>query len=185
MIVQTTKVGILVKNVLKNNVKKIFSFYISESPTSSRSGSLSDDLSSESNISLSKMEHRSLDFKLLLDEVKSGQQVSSNLILRQYLLLLGLLFQVTIHLVAPSRQEKAAWLTDIAQVRLKKKLYLTERERELSLHLLIYTVSTFSTNFFQLHVFFSLSCSAWITYISMDYSTTLCLMPVPPHYLSV
>ena len=185
MIVQTTKVGILVKNVLKNNVKKIFSFYISESPTSSRSGSLSDDLSSESNISLSKMEHRSLDFKLLLDEVKSGQQVSSNLILRQYLLLIGLLFQVTIHLVAPSRQEKAAWLTDIAQVRLKKKLYLTERERELSLHLLIYTVSTLSTNFFQLHVFFSLSCSVWITYISMDYSTTLCLMPVPPHYLSV
>lgn len=37
---------------------------------------MSDDLSSESNISLSKMEHRSLDFKLLLDEVKSGQQVS-------------------------------------------------------------------------------------------------------------
>lgn len=111
--------------------------------------------------------------------------LSLNLILRQYLLLIGLLFQVTIHLVAPSRQEKAAWLTDIAQVRLKKKLYLTERERELSLHLLIYTVSTLSTNFFQLHVFFSLSCSVWITYISMDYSTTLCLMPVPPHYLSV
>ena len=143
MIVQTTKVGILVKNVLKNNVKKIFSFYISESPTSSRSGSLSDDLSSESNISLSKMEHRSLDFKLLLDEVKSGQQVSSNLILRQYLLLLGLLFQVTIHLVAPSRQEKAAWLTDIAQVRLKKKLYLTERERTFSTSSYILYIHTF------------------------------------------
>ena len=84
------------------------------------------------------MEHRSLDFKLLLDEVKSGQQVSSNLILRQYLLLLGLLFQVTIHLVAPSRQEKAAWLTDIAQVRLKKKLYLTEREN--FLYIFLYTV---------------------------------------------
>ena len=143
MIVQTTKVGILVKNVLKNNVKKIFSFYISESPTSSRSGSLSDDLSSESNISLSKMEHRSLDFKLLLDEVKSGQQVSSNLILRQYLLLLGLLFQVTIHLVAPSRQEKAAWLTDIAQVRLKKKLYLTERERTFSTSSYLHCIHTF------------------------------------------
>ena len=85
MIVQTTKVGILVKNVLKNNVKKIFSFYISESPTSSRSGSLSDDLSSESNISLSKMEHRSLDFKLLLDEVKSGQQVSRLKPILQYI----------------------------------------------------------------------------------------------------
>ena len=39
---------------------------------------MSDDLSSESNASFSKNEHRSLDFKLLLDEVKSGQQVRKN-----------------------------------------------------------------------------------------------------------
>ena len=165
----------------------------SESPTSSRSGSLSDDLSSESNVSLSKMEHRSLDFKLLLDEVKSGQQVSQNtwqdfnwkkgflenLILRQFLFLIRLLFQVTIHLVAPSRQEKAAWLTDIAQVRLrqKKKCILQQRENFLLLY------PHFPLTSFNL--MFSFHYSVWITYISMDYSTTLCLMPVPPHYLSV
>lgn len=152
----------------------------SESPTSSRSGSLSDDLSSESNVSLSKMEHRSLDFKLLLDEVKSGQQVSQNtwqdfnwkkgflenLILRQFLFLIRLLFQVTIHLVAPSRQEKAAWLTDIAQVRLRqKKMYLTA-ERELSP-----LISTLSTNFFQLDVFFSLQCMDNVHFNGLFYNT--------------
>ncbi len=44
----------------------------------------------------SDSQHRCLDFKLLVDDVKSGQQV-------------------TVHLVAPTRQEKQAWITDISQ----------------------------------------------------------------------
>ena len=47
-----------------------------ESPCSSHSDSLMDDMSNESNDgSSSKNEHRSLDFKLIVDDVKSGQQV--------------------------------------------------------------------------------------------------------------
>ena len=47
-----------------------------ESPCSSHSESLSDDMSNESNDgSLTKNEHRSLDFKLIVDDVKSGKQV--------------------------------------------------------------------------------------------------------------
>jgi hypothetical protein len=38
-----------------------------------------------------------LDFKLLVDCVKTGEQL-------------------VLHLVAPTKQEKAAWVTDIAQV---------------------------------------------------------------------
>ena len=38
------------------------------------------------------------DFKLLVEDVKSGQTI-------------------TVHLVAPSRQEKEAWITDISQVK--------------------------------------------------------------------
>jgi hypothetical protein len=38
-----------------------------------------------------------LDFKLLVDCVKTGEQL-------------------ILHLVAPTKQEKAAWVTDIAQV---------------------------------------------------------------------
>ena len=60
-----------------------------ESPNSSDSS-----LSEAGNI---KSEHKCLDFKIMLDDVKSGQQV-------------------VIHLVAPTRQEKAAWITDISQV---------------------------------------------------------------------
>ena len=49
-----------------------------ESPCSSHSDSLMDDMSNESNDgSSSKNEHRSLDFKLIVDDVKSGQQVNS------------------------------------------------------------------------------------------------------------
>ena len=39
----------------------------------------------------------SLDFKLIVDDVKSGKQIN-------------------IHLAAPTKQEKAAWITDITQV---------------------------------------------------------------------
>ena len=39
----------------------------------------------------------SLDFKLILDDIKSGKQIS-------------------IHLAAATKQEKAAWITDITQV---------------------------------------------------------------------
>ena len=50
--------------------------YSLESPCSSHSESLSDDMSNESNDgSLTKNEHRSLDFKLIVDDVKSGKQV--------------------------------------------------------------------------------------------------------------
>ena len=42
-------------------------------------------------------QQKCLDFKLIWDDVKAGRQV-------------------TLHMVAPSRQEKAAWVTDIAQV---------------------------------------------------------------------
>ena len=66
---------IIIKKSIKMNVRYNCFYTITESPCSSRSGSMSDDLSSESNVSFSKNEHRSLDFKLLLDEVKSGQQV--------------------------------------------------------------------------------------------------------------
>ena len=52
--------------------KKIM--FLPDSPASSHSGSLSD-MSAESNGSLSKNEHRTLDFKLIVDDVKSGQQV--------------------------------------------------------------------------------------------------------------
>ncbi len=38
-----------------------------------------------------------LDFKLLVDDVKKGDQV-------------------TVHLVAPTKQEKEAWIADISQV---------------------------------------------------------------------
>ena len=48
--------------------------FLPDSPASSHSGSLSD-MSAESNGSLSKNEHRTLDFKLIVDDVKSGQQV--------------------------------------------------------------------------------------------------------------
>ena len=54
----------------------MFTFVI-ESPCSSHSDSLMDDMSNESNDgSSSKNEHRSLDFKLIVDDVKSGQQVN-------------------------------------------------------------------------------------------------------------
>ena len=43
-----------------------------------------------------KAEYHSLDFKIQLDAVKSGQETS-------------------LHLVAPTKQEKAAWITDISQ----------------------------------------------------------------------
>ena len=49
-----------------------------DSPTSSHSGSLSD-MSSGSNGSLPKSEHKSLDFKLIVDDVKSGQQVNDTI----------------------------------------------------------------------------------------------------------
>ena len=38
-----------------------------------------------------------LDFKLIVDDIKSGKQIS-------------------IHLAAATKQEKAAWVTDITQV---------------------------------------------------------------------
>ena len=37
-------------------------------------------------------------------------------VISQLILNLYKLFQVAVHLVAPTRQEKAAWITDIAQV---------------------------------------------------------------------
>ena len=46
----------------------------------------------------SKVDYHSLDFKLVIDDVKSGQQK-------------------VLHVVVATRQEKAAWITDIAQVR--------------------------------------------------------------------
>ena len=55
--------------ILRACIRKI------DSPTSSHSGSLSD-MSSGSNGSLPKSEHKSLDFKLIVDDVKSGQQVN-------------------------------------------------------------------------------------------------------------
>ena len=55
--------------------KYFITYFRLDSPSSSHSGSLSD-MSSESNGSLSKNDHRSsLDFKLIVDDVKSGQQV--------------------------------------------------------------------------------------------------------------
>ena len=45
----------------------------------------------------SKMEYHSLDFKIRIDCVKSGQETY-------------------VHLVAPTKQDKAAWITDISQV---------------------------------------------------------------------
>ena len=46
-----------------------------------------------------KTEQRTcLDFKIIMDDFKNGQQIVA-------------------HLVAPTRQEKAAWITDISQVR--------------------------------------------------------------------
>ena len=43
------------------------------------------------------------DYELIVDDVKTGQQVN-------------------IQLVAPTRQEKAAWITDISQVRTVRQL---------------------------------------------------------------
>ena len=51
----------------------------------------------------SKMEYHSLDFKIQIDCVKSGQETY-------------------VHLVAPTKQDKAAWITDISQVNFIKIL---------------------------------------------------------------
>ena len=51
----------------------------------------------------SKMEYHSLDFKIQIDCVKSGQETY-------------------VHLVAPTKQDKAAWITDISQVNFIKLL---------------------------------------------------------------
>ncbi|XP_023341208.1 ras-specific guanine nucleotide-releasing factor 2 [Eurytemora carolleeae] len=53
-------------------------------------------LSDVSSVSNSKLDYQSLDFKLIIDCVKSGDQL-------------------VLHLVAPTKQEKAAWVTDITQ----------------------------------------------------------------------
>ncbi|TRY67068.1 hypothetical protein TCAL_03106 [Tigriopus californicus] len=62
-----------------------------ESPCGSSDSSSTSDMGN-----IVKYEHKSLDFKLIMDDVKSGNQV-------------------TIHLVAPTHQEKASWITDITQ----------------------------------------------------------------------
>ena len=55
-------------------------------------------VSGESNVSnCSKSDQKCLDFKLIVDDVKTGRQI-------------------TVHLAAPTKQEKAAWITDITQV---------------------------------------------------------------------
>eukprot|EP00095_Tigriopus_kingsejongensis_P007206 maker-scaffold192_size271026-snap-gene-1.25 protein:Tk07206 transcript:maker-scaffold192_size271026-snap-gene-1.25-mRNA-1 annotation:"ras-specific guanine nucleotide-releasing factor 1-like" len=56
----------------------------------------SSDSSSLSDMGNTRYEHKSIDFKLILDDVKSGNQI-------------------TIHLIAPTHQEKASWITDITQ----------------------------------------------------------------------
>lgn len=83
-----------------------------------------------------------------------------------YLLLyhgIEFLFQVTVHLVAPTRQEKAAWITDIAQVNPSRPL--------LALFFYVFTID----NTLVLHQFFS---SAWTMFISMVCFITPCPMLV-------
>ena len=68
--------------------------------TTSSAGSLSD-VSLQSNVSTGvqqqKADHKRLGFKLLVDDVTNGTQH-------------------IIHLITPSKHEKAAWITDISQV---------------------------------------------------------------------
>ena len=54
-----------------------------------------------------KMEYHSLDFKIQIDSVKFGQET-------------------TVHLVAPTKQDKAAWITDISQVIINNKIELLQ-----------------------------------------------------------
>lgn len=68
------------------------------SSASSQSSGFSETSAATPNVSGGQKDYGGLDFKIVVD-FKNGSQV-------------------TIHLVAPSMQEKAAWTSDISQVRL-------------------------------------------------------------------